>query len=225
LFRRHVSRRAVAYFRARQLIRNRRQTEIHNHHLAALVHHDVLRLQVAMNHAPVMRRLQARAQLPRRHQRFVFRQPADPLQQPRQVFAIHIFHRKERHPFDFADIVYPADIGVRHLARHAHFAMEPFEQSLIPASFRRQELERHRLPQHQVRGAVNFAHPAASQQADDAVSPAQQCAGNEPSFVVSRGRGDMRNRFRGSRRNRRHRGFERSFHRRRVHLAIHIKRF
>ena len=72
--------------------------------------HDVLRLQVAMDHAPVMRGGEAGADLARGVERLVGGQSADAREQRGEVFAIHVLHRDEGHPFDLADVVNAADV-------------------------------------------------------------------------------------------------------------------
>ena len=193
LLRRHVGRGAVAHLGAGKLVGDGGQSEIHDDHFAALVHHDVLRLQVAMDHAAVVRRGEPGAQLARRFEGLVGGQAADAQQQVGQVFAVHVFHGDERHAFDFADVVDAADVGVGDLAGHAHFAVEPFQQTRVGRGFDGQEFERHRLAQHQVGGAIDLAHAAAAEQSDDAVAAAQQSAGDEAAFVHEGRRGDVRN--------------------------------
>ena len=132
-----------------------------------------------MDHAAVVRGGEAGAQFARRFEGLVGGQPADAQQQRRQVFAVHVFHGDERHAFDLADVVDAADVGVRDLARHAHLAVEALQQTRVRGRFRRQEFQRHRLAQHQIGGAIDLAHAAAAQQADDAVAAAQQGPGDE----------------------------------------------
>ena len=48
-----------------------------------------------------------------------------------------------------------------------------------------QEFQRDGLAQRQVRGAVDFAHAAAAQQSEDAVTAAEQRAGKEAAFVLT----------------------------------------
>ena len=62
------------------------------------VDHHVGRLEVAMQHAALVRRREAGAELPRDLDRLVLRQPADAPQQRRQVLAVDVLHREERCP-------------------------------------------------------------------------------------------------------------------------------
>ena len=73
MLRRHVGRRAVAHLGAGELIGDRGQSEVHDDDFAALVDHDVLRLQVAVNHAAIVRRGESGAELARRLDRLVAR--------------------------------------------------------------------------------------------------------------------------------------------------------
>ena len=59
------------------------------------------------------------ADLARELDRAVLREAADAAEQRRQVLAVHVFHREERVPFELADVVDAADVGMRHLPRHA----------------------------------------------------------------------------------------------------------
>jgi len=151
------------------------------------VDHHVGRFQIAMQHAFFVRRRQARAQLARRLERFIHRQPPDPPQQGTEVFAVHELHRDVVQPLHLADVVHPAHVGMSHLPRDAHFVVEARQRAFVAGRRFRQELQRHRLAQRQVRGAVDFAHAAAPQQAGDAVAPRQHRARQKASFVHAAG--------------------------------------
>ena len=147
------------------------------------------------------------------------------VQQRRQVLAVHVFHGDERHALDLADVVNAADVGMRDLARHAHLAVEAFEQPLVLGGLLGQEFQRHRLAERQVGGAIDLAHAAAAQQSDDAVAPAQQRSRDEAAFVGAgrRRRGDVRYGSAGhSRRGTLH---SHGLGNRRVGRAVHLLRF
>jgi hypothetical protein len=108
-----------------------------------LVDHDVLRLQVAMYDAAVVRRREPRAQLARRLHGLAGGEASDAQEQRGEILAVHILHGDERHPLDFTDVVDAADVGVRYQARHADFAMEALEQALVARRFFGEELQRH----------------------------------------------------------------------------------
>jgi hypothetical protein len=156
---------------------------VHDHNLAALVHHDVLRLEVAMDHPAIVRRREPGAEPPRRFDRFIRGQPADAREQRREVLAVHVFHRDERHALDLANVVHAADVRVRDQARHPHLAVETLEQALVVRRFLGQELQSDRLTQRQVHRPVDLTHPAAAQQRENAISSAEQSAGNKAAFI------------------------------------------
>ena len=106
-----------------------------------------------------------------------------------EVFAVHVLHGDERHALDFADIVHAADVGMRHQARHAHFAVEAFQQALVARGLLGQEFQGDGLAEREIGGAIDFAHAAAAQQRDDAIASAKQGAGKKAAFVFHRGSG------------------------------------
>ena len=91
----------------------------------AAVDHDVGRLEVAVQHAFRVRGRQPGAQLPRDLDPFVDRQPADALQQRRQVLAVHVLHRQIQLAVRLADVVDAAHVRVRELPRQPHFVAQP----------------------------------------------------------------------------------------------------
>src|ERR1043166_1641433 len=115
---------AVARLGAGELTGNGGEAEVHDDHFAALVHHDVLRLEIAMDHAAIVRRGEARAEAAGGIDGFVGGEAADAGEQAGEIFPIDVFHRDERHALDFADIVNAADVGVRDEARDADLAVE-----------------------------------------------------------------------------------------------------
>ena len=90
---------------------------------------------------------------------------------------------------DVADVVDPADVRVRDAKRHAHLAQEPIQAFLIALEAGRQELQRDRLAELEVVGAVDLAHPAASQQSDHAVAAGNDRTGQETRAVRGIGGG------------------------------------
>ena len=115
---------------------------------------------------------------------FIGGQPADAAQQASQIFAIHVFHRKEHLAVDFAEIVNAADVGMRNLARDADFVAEARQSGFIAGHACGQKFERDRLLQRQVVGAVDLAHSAFAEQRDDAIALREQSPGRKPAFRV-----------------------------------------
>jgi len=86
---RHVGRRSAAnvhYFTGYA-----RQAEVGDTQLALPVEHDVTRLQIAVQHAFIVRGGQAGAELAGDFQRLVRRQPPDRARQRAQILAIPVF--------------------------------------------------------------------------------------------------------------------------------------
>jgi len=63
--------------------------------------------------------------------------------------------------------------------RHPHFSQEPIEPLGVVFDFRGEELQRHRLTELQVIGAVDLAHAAAAEQADHPVPAGDDSARQE----------------------------------------------
>jgi hypothetical protein len=166
LFRRHVRRRAGADVVDRA--DHSGQTEVGDADLPIAVDHHVRRLQIAMQHAAFVRRGQARAHLARDFDRFVLRKPSDAAQQRRQILAIHVLHRQKRPAVRVADVVGAAHVAMGDRAGDAHFVVELREARGILNEMLRKQLERDRLTELQVVGAIDLAHAAAAERCDDA---------------------------------------------------------
>jgi hypothetical protein len=116
-----------------------------------------------MEHTLVVCRRQPGTQLLRDVDCLVSGQVADALQERCQVLAVNVLHREEVTAVEFADVVDAADIRMRDLARDADLGVEALAAHGIVSQRLWQELQRHGLPQRQVVGAINLAHPAASE--------------------------------------------------------------
>ena len=133
---------------------------------------------------------EARAELARDLQRLVRRQPADAAQQRREVLAVDVLHRQEVLPVDLADVVDAADVRMRDLPRDAHLVARTGRAVVLVARDRvGQELQRDRLAERQVVGAIDLAHAASPEQRDDAVAVGEHRARHEPSRGGAGGRG------------------------------------
>jgi hypothetical protein len=84
---------------------------------------------------------------------------------------------------DFAKIVHAADIRVRDLARDAHFVVKAGQHAGIARHGFGQELERHRLIESKVVGAIDFAHAAFAEQSDDLIAPSHHHARGEAALA------------------------------------------
>ena len=159
------------------------QAEVGDADLARRVEHHVGGLEVAMDDAAFVRGGEARADLARDLERAIFRESADAAQQRREILAVDVLHREERRAVDLVDVVHAADVGVRHLPRHADFGVELRQPRRIAVDVGRQKLQRDRLAELQVVGAVHLAHAAAADAFDDAVAAAEERAGLEASVI------------------------------------------
>ncbi len=158
LLRRHVGGRAGA----NRFARRARQPEVRDADLAGAVEHHVRGLEVAVDDVALVSGGEPGADLTRDLERALFREPADALQQRREVFAVHVLHRQECRAVDLVDVVHAAHVGVRDLARHADFGMELCQPRRIAVDVGRQELQRDRLTELQIVGAIHLAHAAAA---------------------------------------------------------------
>ena len=139
---RHVLRRAGA--RRLDVAGGDGEAEVGDADVAVAVDHHVRRLEIAMQHAALVRGGDAGAELARDVDGLVLRQAADPAQQRRQILAVHVLHRQEPAAFVIAEIVETADVLVRHLAGDSQLGVELREPIGIGGDAGGQELERDR---------------------------------------------------------------------------------
>ena len=132
-----------------------------------------------MQHAALVRGGDAGAQLPRQLERLVLRDAADAAEQRREVFAVHVLHREEAAAVRLAEVVQAADVLVRHLARHAQLVVKLREPAVVVGGAAGQELQRDRLIEGEVVGAIHFSHAAAAEQRDQPVAAGDDGAGRE----------------------------------------------
>ena len=107
------------------------------------------------------------------------REVSDALQQGREVFAVDELHRQEMPAVDFVHVVDAADVVVRDLARRADFRVEAFERRRPRHHRLGQELQRDRLAEPEIVGAIHLAHAADAEQADDPEPLPEHRAGGE----------------------------------------------
>ena len=139
----------------------------------------------SMQHALLVGRRQAGAKLAGDFEGFVGGQAADAAEQRGKVLAIHVFHGKDVLPLDFRQVVDPADVRVRHLARGADLVAEAGRGLGVVGEGFGQKLESHGLFQREVVGAVDFPHAALAQEGHDAKASGQQGARRKASFTIA----------------------------------------
>ena len=132
-----------------------------------------------MNHAPVVDRPEAGADLASGLDRLVGGQAADASQEARQVLAVNELHGQEVHPVRLLDVVDAADVGVRDAACQPDLRQQSLESPGIATEWLRQELQSHRLPELEILGAVDLAHAALSDALDDAIPACEDPARDE----------------------------------------------
>ena len=188
LLRRHVGRSAVADFGTFDFSGQPGESEIGEEHLAAAIQHDVRGLQVAVEDALLVRGGEPGAEFARDFEGLIGGQPANPAEQGAEVFAIHVLHGEEILTLQLAEVIDAADVGMGHLARHAHLIAETRERLFVSGEGLREEFEGYLLFQDQVVGAVHLAHPSLAQEGDHTVAAAEEGPRREAS-LGSRRRG------------------------------------
>jgi hypothetical protein len=155
------------------------KSEIGDARTATAVDHHVGRLQIAMQDALLVGGRQTGADAARDLDCFVLRQTPDSPEQRGQVLSVDVLHGKVGVAVQLADVVDPANVGMGDLERDADLVQEALVAVRVPRQRPGQELQRHGLAQFEVVRAVDLAHPAAPEQADDAVAVCQHRAGEE----------------------------------------------
>ena len=133
-----------------------------------------------MEHAPIVRRGQPRADLARDLGGLVLGVAADAAEQRRKILPVHVLHGEECVAVGFADVVDAADVDVGYLPGDADLGEKPGHPLCVAGHLLGKELQRHRLAQREIVGPVDLTHAALSQQADDPVSPGEHRARGEP---------------------------------------------
>ena len=133
-----------------------------------------------MQHAALVRRGDAGAQLARELDRLVLRDAADAAEQRREILAVDVLHREETAAVGVAEVVQPAHVLVRDLAGDAQLVVELRELRVVDRGAFRQELQGDRLIEREVVGAIHFAHAAASEQRHEPVAAGDDGAGRKP---------------------------------------------
>ncbi len=100
----------------------------HDGAVGAALDHDVLRLHVAVDHAPGVGVGQGPGSLAQHPDRLGRRERAAGAQSLGEVFAVDEAHGEEGHPVDFVGPVDRHDVGMGELGRGARLAEEPLAQ-------------------------------------------------------------------------------------------------
>ncbi len=170
LFRSHVGGSSGFQIFSRNLPRDGSQTEIGDADPARSVEHDIGRLEVPVEHTLPVTGGNAGTDLAGNVDRFVLGKPPDPPQQNPQILPVDEFHAQKGKPFEVADVVDPADVGVRHLPRQPDLGMKARKLDGIAGQLRGQELQGDGLVELQIVGSIDFSHPALSYESDDSIA-------------------------------------------------------
>ena len=153
-----------------------RQAEVHHRHASLAVAHDVAGLQVAVDDALAVRRLQSGAHLLDDFHGLVRRKLAPLRQQGAQVRAHQVLHGDELDAVGFADVENANDVAVGDLASGQQLLLEPRQDLGIARQVGPDHLQRDGAIEFAVLRLVNRAHAAQPQHLQDLVAAAQHCS-------------------------------------------------
>ncbi len=153
--------------------------EIHDVDAAALVDHDVLRLEVAVDDAVAVGLGQAFRDLARDRHGPAGRQLADLADEALEVLAVDVFHGDERRPVRPADVEHPADVPVDDRAGRLELVAEALDRLGVGGHFGPEELQGDLLVELGVVDLVDAAHAAPAELFDDLVPPGEDRSGRE----------------------------------------------
>ena len=139
----------------------------------ACVHHDVLRLQIAMDHAFGVRRFQAQANLLEDRHHFVGRQVFPFHQDALQIPPFDVIHRDELASIGAAEIEDPDDVLVGDLPGENQLLFEAAENIGMAGQLRADHLEGYQPVQLMIARLVHRAHAALAQPLQDFVALAE----------------------------------------------------
>ena len=199
LLRRHVTRRAEddARLRAhgrrlrelhvrRRAGREHRQAEVEDLDEAAVRQKDVVRLEVAMHDAAVVRGREAFRDLERVLDGLARRNRGRREPRPKRL-PLEKLHDGVDGAAVLADVVDGEDVRVRERRHRLHFAVEPGDRVRTAARERREHLDRHVPAQAGVPGPIDLAHASRPERPENFVRPESDSGWNR--HVRSLGRG------------------------------------
>src|SRR5437867_2097537 len=159
--------------------------EVHDLEEPARLHHDVLRLDVAMDYPLLVRHFERAAQLLADRERDRDRQSAATRDELVERRPLDVLHGEVVHPVHLAQVVSADHIAMGDLAREADLLLEALQRdALARERLRAQRLDRHRLLQLAVERAVHDAHAAHAEHFLHVVAVGEHTAG--PKHVAAR---------------------------------------
>src|SRR6266566_2428505 len=165
LLRRHVlgsSHQGARHGHTRHVFRVR-YTEIHHDHSAGVIHHDVLRLEIAMNYAFGVRRIKRLANLADNIHCFQRRKLPALNDQALQITAIDVLHRDEFHALGFTDVENSNHVLVGDLPRENQFLFEAFQHDPGIGKLGLDDFNGHQTVQFAVFRLIDGTHRALAQ--------------------------------------------------------------
>src|SRR5205085_10844706 len=100
------------------------EPEVRDPYVPFAVDHDVGRLQIAMQDAPLVRGGEPGADLASDFHRLVLRKASDAPEERSQIFSVHVLHRQKRPTVGVADVVGAADVAMGNGSSDADFVVE-----------------------------------------------------------------------------------------------------
>ena len=144
------------------------QSEVENLGVSALGDKKIRRLDVAMDDALGMRRIQRIGNLDGQRQQRV-QLHGTPGDRVLQGHAVEILHGDKRLAVLLANVVNGADVGMVQRRSRLRLALKPAERLRILGHFIGQKLQCHEAVQPGVFGFINHTHPAAAEPVHNAV--------------------------------------------------------
>ena len=155
-------------FRASSLLHQLRDPEV-GHQGVTAGQEDVLRLDIAMDHAVFVRVLQRVADLGRDADGVVDREWSVATEPLPQRLSFHVFHYIEQQPVCLVGLEQWHDMGMRELRGQQDFPLEPVAPE-VGARSGRQQLDRDAAPELHVGAQVHRRHTAPAQLAHQGVA-------------------------------------------------------
>src|SRR5262249_24847237 len=162
LLRGHVRRRAEPGPGLRQVGERlvARDAEIHQLHAAGARHHDVGRLDVAVDDAAVMRVIERARDLHGDDRGDVEGEPAAPLEEVVEVDALHVLHHDEQRAPLLVEVVDVDDVFVLELGEGQRLPLEPDDELRVDRHGRLERLDGDGAVQRLLDGLVDDRHAA-----------------------------------------------------------------
>jgi hypothetical protein len=161
------------------------QAEVHDDRLAAPVDHDVGRLEVAVDHAPLVRLLQRQGQLAHQEGTLSRRRRLGADELPQRL-ALEEGHGQVGDAVDLAGVVERADVGVLDQRRRLGLAVEAGQDLRPLVRIELRDLEGDRPVELGVVRQVNGAHTALAEEFEEPVAaePGRELTGELTGALV-----------------------------------------